>query len=270
MKKKLLFAALISTSIATAQTVGTSPAESNKKQSTVRIKKVKNVNGVETITDTTYFTSDPSAIKLDDEIDVKVIKMGSDNSDVKMDKMVIVSSDGEMREGDADVKILNGGEGMEEEIAKAMKEAGLDPNQKGVKKMVIVNEDVETGKQGKTEKKVTKIVMIKMNITDATTEDKQRLTTQIGNADNQLETENIAMYPNPSDGKFNLNFNLKNKGDAEITVFNMEGKKVFNEKLPNFVGEYNKPIDISSNNKGVYFLKIEQGKHAQVKKIVME
>jgi len=78
------------------------------------------------------------------------------------------------------------------------------------------------------------------------------------------------MYPNPNDGKFNLNFNLKNKADAEVTVYDTQGKQVYSEKLPNFSGDYNKAIDISSNTKGVYFVKIQQGKHSQVKKIILD
>jgi hypothetical protein len=132
--------------------------------------------------------------------------------------------------------------------------------------VIIVND--EGTNDGKDGKKITRIVMLKMDIKDASPEDVKRL--GAGTPDNKVEMDNMKLYPNPNDGKFNLNFNLKNKGDAEVTVYDLQGKQVYNEKLPNFSGEYNKPIDLSSNEKGIYFVKIQQGKHTQVKKISLD
>ena len=242
-----------------------------KKEATVRIKKVENINGVETITDTTFTTSDPSSLKLPESMNVQTIDISDGKGEGKTSKVVIVNS--EVVSGDGEnVRIIHKGDGkeMDAEIEKALKEAGVDPNTKGAHKMVIIDEDTAPNKDGKNEKRTTKIVMIKMDITDVNADDKKRLNNQIGNADNKLEMDNMKLFPNPNDGKFNLNFNLKNKADAEVTVYDMQGKQVYNEKLPNFTGEYNKPIDISSNAKGIYFVKIQQGKHAQVKKISLD
>ena len=240
------------------------------KPATVRIKKVKNINGVETITDTTFTSNDPSSINFADGSEVQTINIiGKDDG---IEQHLVIVNDQVISSGNENIKIINKGDTkeMDAEIEKALKEAGVDPNKKGVKKMIIVNEDTAPGKDGKNEKRTTKIVMIKMDITDASADDKKRLSNQIGNTDNKLEMDNMKMYPNPNDGKFNLNFNLKNKADAEVTVYDMQGKQVYSEKLSNFSGEYSKAIDISSNTKGVYFVKIEQGKHSQVKKIVMD
>jgi hypothetical protein len=145
-----------------------------------------------------------------------------------------------------------------------------DSKGKGIKKVVTINEESVNTTEGKTENKVTKIIMIKMNVIDACQEDKKRLSNQIGSTNDKLETGNMTMAPNPSDGKFNLNFSLKNKGDAEVTIFNIEGRQIYSEKLPNFSGEYNKSIEIGGNQKGVYFVKILQGKDSQVKKVLLE
>lgn len=264
MKTTLITAAIFSVSLLAAQTT-------TKKEATVHIKKVENINGVETITDTAYTTSDPSAIKLGNGTNIQTIDIKGDDKDGKMEKVIIINDDVAGGEN-ANVKIIHKGEGkeMDAEIEKALREAGVDPNAKGIKKMIIVNEDNAPGKDGKNEKRMTKIVMVRMDITDASADDKKRLNDQIGNADNKLEMDNMKMYPNPNDGKFNLNFNLKTKGDTEVIVYDMQGKQVYSEKLPNFSGDYNKAIDISSNTKGVYFVKIQQGKHSQVKKIVLD
>lgn len=271
MKTTVLSCALLLSVLAVNAQTDTKVSE--KKKATVRIKKVENINGVEKTTDTTYTVDDPSSLPLGDQSNIQIINIEGDNGDSKMEKVVVLSDGSVMTSDDGittEVKVINGGEGMDEEILKALKEAGVDPKDcKGSKKMVVVNEDIEGGKNGE-EKKITKIVMIKMNITDASPEDMKRLSTQIGKTDSKLEMSEMKMFPNPHDGKFNLSFNLKNKGDAKVSIFNIEGKEVYSEKLPNFTGEYNKDIDISGNKKGVYFVKIQQGSHSQVKKVVLE
>lgn len=262
MKAIILTAAILSASLMAAQT-------SEKKQATVRIKKVENINGVETVTDTTFKTDDVSALQLGNDMNVQTIDIIGDDHGGKMEKVVIVDN-GSGKEEQFTMKEIPDMKNIDAEIEKAMKEAGVDPKTSGMKKTVIVNEDAVPGKDGKSVSKVTKIVILKLDITDASEEDVKRLNTQLGNADNKLEMENMKLYPNPNNGKFNLNFNLKSKADAEVTVYDMQGKQVYNEKLPNFTGEYNKPIDISENSKGVYFVKIQQGDHTQVKKIVLD
>jgi len=339
MKKVFTCALLIASIAISAQT-------SEKKQATVRIKKVENINGVETIKDTTYTTDDPSAIKLGDGTNIQTIDIIGDDKNGKMEKVVIVKDEGVSGNGENVKTIISStsnsaayydehakefqklaeeyskhakeyqrltkeskdqtskekamelqkqakeeekiakefeaqakeqellakeaeksSKEMDAEIKKALKEAGVDPNGKEVKKIIIINdEDERSG--GKKEKRMTKIVMLKMDIKDASAEDVKRL--GAGNVDNKVDMDNMKLYPNPNDGKFNLNFNLKSKGDVEVTVYNVEGKQVYNEKIPNFEGEYNKPIDISSNAKGIYFVKIQQGKHTQVKKISLD
>ena len=272
MKTTLLNCVLLFSTLAVnAQTAKKTDTE--KKQATVRIKKVENINGVEKITDTTFTTTDPSVIQLEDGKDVQFINI-QHTGDNKEKKMFVTSSGHiittDNSEMNTRIEIKTDGE-MDEEIQKAFKEAGVHPKDgKGSEKMMIITEDIEGGEDGKKERKTTKIVMIKMNIIEPSSEDMKRLSTQIGKADNKLEMEEMKMFPNPHDGKFNLSFNLKNKGDAKVSIFTIEGKEIYSEKLPSFSGNYNKDIDISNNQKGVYFVKIEQGSHSQVKKVVLE
>lgn len=256
MKTQLATAALMIAGLSlSAQTT-------EKKEATIRIKKVENINGVEKITDTTFTTSNPENFKWQDK-EGNVLINEIKGEDGKIMKVVTIDEIG------PDAKMMNEKE-INAEIEKAMKEAGVNPNGKDMKKVIIINDDGDHKDGNKTEKHYTKIVMVNLDITDATEDDVKRLKNQLGSTDNKLEMDNMKLYPNPNDGKFNLNFNLKNKADAEVTVYDMQGKQVYNEKLPNFTGEYNKPIDISSNAKGIYFVKIQQGKHTQVKKISLD
>ncbi len=324
-----------------------------KKQATVHIKNVENINGAEKVTDTTYTTDDVSGYKYSYSGDKIITENISNENGVEMRTIMIDDHDGkgeptiqvhtgdpkkdaeiekELREshknggmknkviimGDngksgSTVQVIDG-QDMEKALQEAhkalqqaqkemeagnknqkrsekelraseealkeaekalqqaekeMQASGKGSEGKHMKKVIIISdEESSDGKDGKGEKTFTKVVMLKMDIKDASPEDVKRI--GAGNVDNKVEMDNMKMYPNPNDGKFNLNFNLKNKGDAEVTVYDMQGKQVYNEKLPNFTGEYNKPIDISSNAKGIYFVKIQQGKHTQVKKISLD
>jgi hypothetical protein len=338
MKKTNLFTcALVLAALAiSAQTT-------EKKQAKVHIKKVENINGVETVVDTTYLTDDPNMIISGD----KVITEDVSNENGMVTKTIVIDDHDE--KGEPTIKVHTGDPKQDAEIEKELREAHkkggmkskvivMDENGKTTTKM-IEGEDMEkalqeahkalqeahkemqaaekekqmsekdrqasekamqeaekalqqaekelleshknmkhqmiiidenTNEDDKGDKQVTKIIMMRMDIRDANEEDVNRLKDQFGSVDNKVAIDNMRLYPNPNDGKFNLNFTLKNKGDVEVTVYDMQGKQVYNEKLSNFTGEYNKPIDISSNAKGIYFVKIQQGKHTQVKKISLD
>ncbi len=85
-----------------------------------------------------------------------------------------------------------------------------------------------------------------------------------------LEIENLDFYPNPNTGQFKLSFNLENKSNTDIKIYDMGGRVVYSEKLKGFSGSYEKLIDISGNANGTYFLHVSQGKAAMVKKIVLQ
>jgi hypothetical protein len=114
------------------------------------------------------------------------------------------------------------------------------------------------------------ILIKKINATNANESDIKRIGKKTGETDGKLNIEKMNFYPNPSTGKFNLSFSLPEKGDTEITILNTDGKVIYKENLPGFSNTYDKEIDISKNAKGIYFVRVEQGKHAQVKKIVLE
>lgn len=278
MKTTILMSAfLLSATLLSAQT-GNKPA-------TVRIKKIENINGVEKITDTTFTTTDPHSIHLDngtidvvgDDHDAEIIKkviIHDGNGEVitedigshegaTMKKIVIDEKDGEVLTEELQKQI-------DEEVEKAMKDAGVDTKSKGTKKIIVINETEAKVGDHKAEAFTKVVVVKKSDLKNADEADIKRLGKSVGENDGKLKIEKMNFYPNPNNGKFNLSFTLAEKGDTEISILNIDGKVVYKEKLANFSGNYEKEIDISKNAKGVYFIKVEQGKHSQVKKIVME
>jgi hypothetical protein len=287
-----ILAGLLIAAAATAQT---------KEQSTVRIKKIETINGVKTVTDTTYTVDDASSIVLNDgaihinglpgdagEGSIKTIIL-NDKDDGKtlviedldqLDKQIDMEVKKALKEAGVDLagKDLDQlGEQIDIEVKKALKEAGIDEKTMKNEKIIIINgkdASINSATGGKTEHGkhavVTKTVIRRVDIKDADKKELKRLGQSTGDKEQKLNLTNMNFYPNPNTGKFNLSFSLPEKGDADITIMNTEGKVVYAEKLPAFSGSYDKEIDISKQAKGIYFVKVEQGKNSQVKKIVLE
>lgn len=256
MKKKLLMSCVImmSTSVLLAQTPN--------KQTTVRIKKVENINGVEKITDTTFTTNDPSSIKLD-ETDLKIEELSQDKNG-NFIKKISINESSNTADGTKTEKELDA------EIEKMLKEENLNGNTQMTKKVIIVTKDEESISGDKSEKAGTKIIKKRIEIVSADEADTKRISKQSGETDGKLNVEKINLYPNPNNGKFNLSFELSEKGNTKVSILDIDGKKVYDESLTNFSGKYNKEVDLSKHAKGIYFVRVEQGKHALIKKIILE
>jgi len=84
--------------------------------------------------------------------------------------------------------------------------------------------------------------------------------------------ESIAfgIYPNPvrSDKKINIVFDVNkvNKNENKIEIYNLSGQKVLATSITNSLGFYNKEINLSSLNSGIYMLKFTSGNYQKTKK----
>lgn len=251
MKTTLITGALVmAASLLTAQTNSKEPVK-------VRIKKVENINGVEKITDTTFTTTDPASLSMGN--DVQVISGGNGG------KVVIVKSHSGDGESSSSVKVLDS---LDEEIEKALKEAGVDSKDKSGKKVIIVNSDAKAGEGNDGTRTISKIVIVKTGLNDANSEECRKA--GIPTSKEKLLIEDMSCTPNPSNGKFTLKFSGGNKAPAEITVKDSNGKTVYSENVKNFNGSYEKEINLDKENKGIYFVTISQGAKSTTKKVVVE
>lgn len=87
---------------------------------------------------------------------------------------------------------------------------------------------------------------------------------------NSLRVEKINLYANSSKGNFKLQFDLPEKGQTEVKVFNSAGRTIYEYELGNFTGDFSDEVDISQNGTGTYFLQIRQGDKYAAKKIVLQ
>lgn len=87
---------------------------------------------------------------------------------------------------------------------------------------------------------------------------------------NNLKPSDLNYYPNPSSGKFNLKFNLEQKGEVTVKVMDILGKEVYKETILDFGGMYDNKLNLTGHEKGVYVLQILQNKKALSRKILIE
>lgn len=84
-----------------------------------------------------------------------------------------------------------------------------------------------------------------------------------------LTSAEIRVFPNPSNGNFTLNIEVPQKGNLKVTIMDINGREIAREELGNFSGNYTNAFDLSDQAKGIYVLKIEQGKSVVTKKIAI-
>jgi len=71
------------------------------------------------------------------------------------------------------------------------------------------------------------------------------------------------VYPNPSNGRFNITFNTNE--NVEIKIFDITGKKIFYKEITNT----SYALDLTKMEKGVYFMELFDQKNKVIKKLII-
>ncbi|MDC0249705.1 T9SS type A sorting domain-containing protein, partial [Flavobacteriales bacterium] len=82
--------------------------------------------------------------------------------------------------------------------------------------------------------------------------------------------DNLTIYPNPSRDIFNITFTSEYIQTLEVRIINVVGEVVYTEDLEEFVGEYNKQINLATYPKGAYFLEITTNNGVINKKLMLQ
>ena len=85
-----------------------------------------------------------------------------------------------------------------------------------------------------------------------------------------LELKDINFYPNPSDGRFNVEVNTGNGGPLQVKIISPDGEAVYDQTARNAEGIYDFNIDISDERKGIYVMQIIQNNTALTKRVIIE
>ena len=90
----------------------------------------------------------------------------------------------------------------------------------------------------------------------------------VGMEDNGL-TSSLRVYPNPTDGKFMVSISNQEATDFTLELVNISGQVVYRNEVK-AAYSYDNEIDASSFAKGVYYLKVNDGKAVKVEKVVIQ
>ncbi len=87
---------------------------------------------------------------------------------------------------------------------------------------------------------------------------------------NDLTEEEIKIFPNPSNGVFRMQFDIKSNEQINIEVSDISGKLLYREQVSNDQGQYDNTIDLTAYPKGMYVLNVGNGKNVIHKKILVQ
>lgn len=90
----------------------------------------------------------------------------------------------------------------------------------------------------------------------------------VNGIDNTLVLSDFVTFPNPTDGKFNVQFSAE-AVPTVVSVFDAAGKEIFRDRLNDFNGFYNREIDLTAQARGALVLSVEQGGKSFTEQIVL-
>ena len=87
---------------------------------------------------------------------------------------------------------------------------------------------------------------------------------------NDLQIERLNIFPNPSMGIFNLQFDLPESGQTSVRLFSAQGRLIYDYQLGEFSGPFQDRIDLTNDFKGIYFLEIRQNTATITQKLILQ
>jgi hypothetical protein len=79
----------------------------------------------------------------------------------------------------------------------------------------------------------------------------------------------LKTLPNPNNGDFTLQFEVKKKADMAISLINITGQEVYRKVVPGFIGKFSQRLTVNNTSSGAYMLKIQHGNKVYLKKILI-
>ncbi len=82
--------------------------------------------------------------------------------------------------------------------------------------------------------------------------------------------ENLNIYPNPTTGILNINFDSENSGEVNVKLMSVNGQVIIDDNIKPQMTSYSNSYNISNYAKGVYLLSITSDNEKIDKKIVLK
>ncbi|HMN90487.1 MAG TPA: PDZ domain-containing protein [Saprospiraceae bacterium] len=110
------------------------------------------------------------------------------------------------------------------------------------------------------------VEVVEMEEADNPAENK--LEQSMRNLAQEMRVEAFRLYPNPTVGQFNLQFEAE-VGALSICIADAAGKVVYNEEIPQFNGSYNRQLSLAGATPGTYVLTLKQGDKILSRKLLL-
>ncbi|MBC7775444.1 MAG: T9SS type A sorting domain-containing protein, partial [Phycisphaerae bacterium] len=81
---------------------------------------------------------------------------------------------------------------------------------------------------------------------------------------------NVALYPNPTDGPLNMEFELPESQAFELTVYNLAGKLVTHQKGAGEKGANNVSVQLDNLKPGIYFMELRSEQLKARRRLVLQ
>jgi hypothetical protein len=215
-----------------------------------------------------FIFSDGEEIKIDEDGEVKVIKLGGDHG-ASWTGDTIIEKDG----AKIIIKTKKDGDEAEQtiEYISVITDEDTDVDTEIEKEIMIIKKGDAQNVWVDSDHEVYVLDDAKYEFLPAEENDLESLKdVGVKTKNRSLDVENLKFSPNPNNGKFNLSFTLKEKKKVTINIYDINGNVVYSETLKEFQGDYSKEIDISDQESGTFFLQIVQGLYDIIKKIIIQ
>jgi hypothetical protein len=80
----------------------------------------------------------------------------------------------------------------------------------------------------------------------------------------------LSVYPNPTNGIFNIAISNANFSELVISIVDIQGKEVFSSSEKNVSGAYNKQINLEELSKGLYYIKMNTAVEVKIQKLIIQ
>ncbi|WP_160749515.1 reprolysin-like metallopeptidase [Flavobacterium sp. Sd200] len=84
----------------------------------------------------------------------------------------------------------------------------------------------------------------------------------------QFNLKDFALYPNPNNGSFNVQFTPQSQDATVIKVHDMRGREVFSSNYT-ATGMFNNSINLQNAQSGIYMVTVQNGSRKEVRKVVV-
>jgi hypothetical protein len=89
--------------------------------------------------------------------------------------------------------------------------------------------------------------------------------------DNGLASSaSVKVYPNPSNGEFQVEISKWNAGTVDVAMYSADGKLIFTKKVLNNGDSQILQINDTHFSSGIYYLRVSDEAHSSVSKIIVQ